>query len=113
MSVDCSCGTLSHTLPCVPDIPVDTDRIMGLNWMPILCFESNNQRIDSLNEIQKAGVAASTTLMTLLPALLIFSPFWTARTGLLIVFSTSAALLTAGFTLGLATSDVMTQHQMS
>lgn len=72
------------------------------------CVEYNNQLLNSSSEITKADSAAASTLMTLLPALLVFGPFRTARISSSIVFSTTAALVTAGFTLGLATTNVMT-----
>lgn len=72
------------------------------------CLKGNDEVLKSAGEIWKADAAAASTLMTLLPALLIFGPFPTARIGSLIVYSTLASLITAGFTLGLATTNVMT-----
>lgn len=47
------------------------------------------------SKITKADSATATTLMTLLPALLVSAPFWTTRISSLIMFSTSATFLTA------------------
>lgn len=72
------------------------------------CLEENNDALSGASEITKASSSAAATLITLLPALLVFGPFPTARIDSLILFSTSAALLTAGLAFGLATSNVKT-----
>lgn len=73
------------------------------------CKEENIGVIEGYDQLEMANTAASSTLMTFLPALLAFSPFPTARISSLIIFSTSAAILTSAFTLGLATSNISTQ----
>lgn len=75
---------------------------------PAGCREENNAFLVNRTELDKANGAAATTLVTLLPALLIFAPFPSARISSLIVFSTSAALVTSAITLGLATSSIIT-----
>lgn len=61
-----------------------------------------------LSETEKVAGAAATTLMTLLPALLVFGPFPTAEISAMIACSTWPAFVTAGFTLGLSTSKMIT-----
>lgn len=72
------------------------------------CQEVNNEILVQATEINKVVGAAATTLMTLLPALLVFGPFPTAEIRAMLPYSTGAALITAGFTLGLATSNIAT-----
>lgn len=72
------------------------------------CRETNNLILINTSEIDKVSSAAATTLMSLLPALLVFGPFPTAQIRAMIPYSTAAALLTSGFTLGLATPNIST-----
>lgn len=85
------------------------DQIPELDkWLLLPCQLPNKYFIDVMSETDKVAAAAGTTLMTLLPALLVFGPFPTAEISAMIRFSTWPALITSGFTLGLATSKMVT-----
>lgn len=72
------------------------------------CLEYNNFFLSRMSEADKVATAAGTTLVTLLPALLVFGPFPTAEISAMICYSTWPAVITSGFTLGLATSKMVT-----
>lgn len=76
--------------------------------LPIDCYQKINGGLNSTSEIDKVASTAATTVMTLLPALLTFAPFPTARISSLMAFSTGAAILTSAMTLGLSTSKIST-----
>lgn len=77
-------------------------------WFLSPCQKTNNDLVNKMTETDKVAAAAGTTLMTLLPALLVFGPFPTAEIRAMMPFSTWPALITSGFTLGLATSKMVT-----
>lgn len=76
--------------------------------VPLSCGGMNDYISSQMSETEKIDAAAGTTLITLLPALLVFGPFPTAEISAMISYSTWTALITSGFTLGLATSKMVT-----
>lgn len=76
--------------------------------LPKSCYEDLNSELESINEIEKVGSAAATTIITLLPALLTFSSIPTAKISSLLAFSTGAALLTSGLKFGLPIPNIST-----
>lgn len=87
----------------------DLNRMPVLDaWLLLPCQDSTNNLVANMTETDKVAGAAGTTLMTLLPALLVFGPFPTAEISTMIAFSTWPALITSGFTLGLAASKMVT-----
>lgn len=71
--------------------PTDT---VDVYFLSAECLNSTETLLDVSLEIWEAESSAASTLLTLLAALLVFVPFGTARISSLIVFATSAALLT-------------------
>lgn len=63
---------------------------------------------NGLSEADKMTGAAATTLMTLVPALLVFGPFPTAEIQSIIPYSSLAAFQTVASTMGLSTSSLST-----
>ncbi|KAF8538332.1 hypothetical protein BDD12DRAFT_981630 [Trichophaea hybrida] len=74
--------------------------IAGLG-MPAVCEIDVNGLLGHTSEVDKCGSAAATTIFTLLPSLLTFTPLPTASIDTLFYLSPTAAFLTAGMTLGL------------
>lgn len=80
----------------------ETDKQRDLCWGPLDSF------IDKLSESEKMTGAAATTLMTLVPALLVFGHFPTAEIQSIMSYSSLAGLLTVACTMGLSTSSLST-----
>lgn len=72
------------------------------------CYHDPDALLDSLSETEKMTGAAATTLMTLVPGLLVFGPFPTAEIQSIIPYSSVAAFLTVASTMGLSTSSLPT-----
>lgn len=72
------------------------------------CYYNTDDFINNLSETKKMTSAAATTLMTLVPALLVFGPFPTAEIQSIMPYSSLAAFLTVASTMGLSTSSIST-----
>lgn len=83
-------------------------RPLGTNNEDNVCYGTLHLLINALSETEKMTGAAATTLMTLVPALLVFGPFPTAEIQSIMPYSSLAAFLTVASTMGLSTSRLST-----